>query len=73
MKRKLLVTVGAVAAVIVAGGWALAQSRPHGPGGFGPAFMHGMGGMGPGMMHGMSGGMGPGMMGMGPGMMGGDA
>jgi LTXXQ motif family protein len=71
MKKKVLV-IGAVAtAVVLVGGWALAQS--HGPG-FGPPFMRGEGpaGMGPGMMmqH-MGRGMGPGMMqnGMGPGMM----
>jgi hypothetical protein len=84
MKKKTLVIGGLVMAVILAGGWALAQSQPHGPGGFGPPFMRGMGsgGMGPGMMRHMGGkmgpgmgpgmrGMGPGMMGMGPGMMGG--
>lgn len=69
MKKKTLVTVGVVTAVILAGGWALAQSLPHGPGGFPPSFMRGMG---PGMMQhmhrGSRPGMGPGMMG--PGMMG---
>jgi hypothetical protein len=80
MKMKTLVIGGLVMAAAFAGGWALAQSRPHGPGGFGPPFMRGMGpsGMGPGMMRHMDGEMGPGMrragsgrMGMGPGMMGG--
>lgn len=69
MKKKTLVTLGVVTAVILAGGWALARSLPHGPGGFGPPFMRGMG---PGMMQqmhrGSSPGMGRGMMG--PGMMG---
>ena len=35
---------------LLVGGWALAQSAPHGPGGFGPPFMQGEeapGGMGP--------------------------
>jgi hypothetical protein len=79
MKRKLLLIGGIATATLLAGGWALAQSRSHGPGGFGPPFMHGMGhgGMGPGMMRHMgresNSGMGPGMMGMGPGMMGGSA
>lgn len=61
MNRKSLI-IGA-AAVLLLGGWALAQ--PHGSG-YGPPFMHGGpgGGWGPGMM----GGNGPGMMG--PGMMG---
>jgi hypothetical protein len=71
MKKKVLV-IGAIAsAVVLAGGWAIAQPLFHGPGGFGPPFMQGgtHGGMDPGMMmkH-----MGPGMMkgpGMGPGMM----
>lgn len=85
MKMKTLVIGGLVIIAAFAGGWALAQSRPHGPGGFGPPFMRGMGpsrmgpgGMGPGMMRHMDGEMGPGMrgagpgtMGMGPGMMGG--
>jgi len=69
MKKKVLVIGGIVTAAVLAGGWALAQSRFHGPGammGMGPG-MHGH--MGPGMR----GGMGPGMMGMGPGMMGGSA
>jgi hypothetical protein len=80
MKMKTLVVGGLVMIAAFAGGWALAQSRPHGPGGFGPPFMRGMGpdGMGPGMMRHRGGEMGPGMtrggpgrMGMGPGMMGG--
>jgi hypothetical protein len=61
MRRKVLLIGGIAAATLLVGGWALAQSRFHGPG----AMM----GMGPGM-HGR---MGPGMMGMGPGMMGGSA
>jgi hypothetical protein len=77
MKKRVLVIGGIVTAVTLAGGWALAQSRVHGPGammGMGLG-MHGhmgpgvRGGMGPGMR----GGMGPGMMGMSPGMMGGSA
>jgi hypothetical protein len=71
MKKKILIVGGIASAVLLVGGWALAQTFPHGPGGFGPSFMQGgtHGGMGPGMMmqH-----MGPGMMkgpGMGPGMM----
>ena len=71
MKKKTLVIGGIVTVAVLAGGWALAQTRFHGPGGFGPPFMRGMGHsrMGPGMR----GGMGSGMMGMGPGMMGGSA
>ena len=62
MKKKALVIGGIVAATALAGGWALAQSSGHGPGG--------MRGMGPGM-HGQMGSMGPGMRGqMGSGMMG---
>ena len=88
MKRKVLI-IGAVAtAAILAGGWALAQTAGHGPGGMGPGMMqgHGMGpgmmmqhmgpAMGKGMMQHKGGGMGPGMMqghGMGPGMMHGGA
>jgi hypothetical protein len=71
MKKKTLVIGGVVLAAIIAGGWALAQSRSHGPGS-GPPFMRGMapGGMGPGMMmrH-MGGEDGSAMQGMGPGMM----
>jgi hypothetical protein len=67
MKKKALVIGGVAAATLLAGGWALAQSTGHGPGG--------MRGMGPGMHgqmgHGMHGQMGPGMHGqMGPGMRG---
>jgi hypothetical protein len=62
MKKRVLVIGGIVTALVLAGGWALAQSRFHSPGGFGPPFMRGMG-------H----GMGPGMTGMSPGMMGGSA
>lgn len=68
MKKKTVI-LGGLAAILLAGGWAYAQSNGHGPGGFGPMSMHGLGGMGPGMMHKMMGGrMGPGMM---HGMMGG--
>jgi hypothetical protein len=69
MKKKVLVIGSIAAATVLVGGWALAQSAAHGPGGFGPGGMHGMHGqMGPGM-HGQ---MGPGMRGqMGPGMHGG--
>jgi hypothetical protein len=66
MKKKVLVIGGIAAATVLVGGWALAQSPGHGPGG--------MRGMGPGMHGqmgpGMRGQMGSGMMGMGPGMMG---
>jgi hypothetical protein len=71
--KKVLVIGGIVAANVLVGGWALAQSAGHGPRG-----MHGMGlgmhekmgrGMGP-MGQGMRGQMGPGMMGMAGGMMG---
>jgi hypothetical protein len=79
MKKKTLVIGGIAAATLLVGGWALAQSVGHGPGGMmgmrgqmGPG-MHGQ--MGPGMQGqmgpGMRGQMGPGMMGM--GMMGGNA
>jgi hypothetical protein len=63
MKKKVLL-VGAIAtAAVLAGGWALAQTAGHGPGGMGPG-MHAQ--MGPGM-HGQ---MGPGMQAhMGPGAM----
>jgi len=75
MKKKVLVIGGIAAATILVGGWALAQSAGHGPGGFGPGRMMGMRGqMGSGMHgqmgSGMRGQMGPGMAGMGPGMMG---
>jgi LTXXQ motif family protein len=76
MKKKALIIGAMATAAVLAGGWALAQSAGHGPGGFGPPFMHGPGGMGPGMMQHMGQGMGPGMGmmqhmggGMGPGMM----
>ncbi len=69
MKKKGLVIGGIVAATLLVGGWALAQSAGHGPGG-----MHGMGpGMHGQMGPGMRGQMGSRMMGMGPGMMGGSA
>ena len=78
MKKKALLIGGIAAATLLAGGWALAQSADHGPGGFGPGGMMGMHGpMGSGMRDqmgpGMRGRMGPGMLGMGPGMMGGNA
>jgi hypothetical protein len=78
MKRKTLIFGGVAATAVLAGGWALAQTTGHGPGGFGPQFMQGHGGMGPGMMMQHKGGMGPGMgkgmmqhkgATMGPGMM----
>ena len=72
MKKSVLVIGGIATAVVLAGGWALAQSLPHGPGDFGPPFMRGEGpgGMGPGMIRHMGRMMGPGMhRGMGPGMM----
>ena len=66
MKKKVLAIGGIVTATVLVGGWALAQSSGHGPGG--------MRGMGPGMHGqmgpGMRGQMGSGMMGMGAGMMG---
>ena len=74
MKKKALLIGGIAAATLLAGGWALAQSADHGPGGFGPGGMMGMHGpMGSGMRDqmgpGMRGRMGPGMRGrMGPGM-----
>jgi hypothetical protein len=64
MKKKVLVIGGIAAATVLIGGWALAQSPGHGPGGMRGMGMHGQ--MGPGMR----GQMGSGMMGMGPGMMG---
>jgi hypothetical protein len=68
MKKKILLIGGIAVVVVLAGGWALAQSADHGHG------MHGMGmGMHGQMGPGMRGQMGPGMMGMGPGMMGGNA
>jgi hypothetical protein len=77
MKKKALIIGGIATTAVLAGGWALAQSGPHGPGGFGPPFMQGVGpGMGPGMMQHMARAMGPGMgpgtmqhMQIGPGMM----
>lgn len=80
MKKKVWLIGGIATAVVLVGGFALAQSVPHGRNGFGPPFMHGNGpgGMGPGMMRHMGGEqmdgansrMGPGMRRMGPGMMG---
>jgi len=84
MKRKVLLIGGIAAATVLAGGWALAQTDGHGPGGFGPGGFgpgamqgrHGQAGQGMGGMHGrmgqgMHGQMGPGMHGrMGPGMRG---
>ena len=88
MKKKVLV-IGTVAATVLVGGWALAQTTGHGPGGFGPPFMRGEGhgGMGPGIMQHMGQAMGKDMMqhkaarmgwhdarhSMGPGMMHGGA
>lgn len=68
MRKKTLAIVAATA-LVLAGGWALAQSRSHGLGGFGPQFM--MRSMGPGMMRHMQGGPNSGMgpVRMGPGMM----
>ena len=58
MKRKVLLIGGIAAATVLAGGWALAQTDGHGPGGFGP------GGFGPGAMQGRHGQTGQGMGGM---------
>jgi len=66
MNRKALVIGGIAAIVVLAGGWAFAQTAGHDHA-FGPRFMqgHGSGRMGPGMMQQMGRtGMGPGMMGM---------
>ena len=74
MKKKVLIIGGFVAAILLVGGWALAQSAGHVPGG-----MRGMGmgmhsqmgrGMHGPMGQGVRGQMGSGMMGMGAGMMG---
>ena len=70
MKKKVLLFGGIAAATVLVGGWALAQSAGHGPGG-----MHGMGNAWPdGPGHARPNGpgtqvqMGPGMRGqMGPG------
>ena len=79
MKKKVLLIGGIAAATVLAGGWALAQTDGHGPGGFGPGAMqgrHGQTGQGMGGMHGrmgqgMHGQTGSGMHGqMGPGMRG---
>ena len=78
MKKKALVIGGIAVTAALVGGWALAQTVSHGPGGFGPPFMHGQGagGMGPGMMEHMGHGHGSwhdegpwNDEGMGPGMM----
>ena len=59
MKKKVLVIGGIAAATLLVGGWALAQSAGHGPGG-----MRGMGtGMHGQMGQGMQDQMGSGMMG----------
>lgn len=77
MKKKVWLISGIAIAVVLAGGFALAQSGPHGHRDFGPQFMQGEGraGMGPGMMQHMGRGTGPrggpGMGEMGRGMMGG--
>lgn len=69
MKKKVLAIGGIAAATVLVGGWALAQSPGHGPGGFGQDGMHGMHGQ---MGSGMHGQMGAGKRGqMGPGMHGG--
>jgi hypothetical protein len=66
MKKKVLIFGGIAAATLLVGGWALAQSVGHGPGG-----MHGMGMGMHGQMGGMRGQMGPGTQAeMGPGMRG---
>jgi hypothetical protein len=75
MKKKTLIIGGIAAASLLAGGWALAQSAGHGPGGMRGMGMGMHGQMGPGtqgqMGPGMRGQMGPGMRGqMGGGMMG---
>ena len=75
MKKKVLLIGGIAAATLLVGGWALAQSAGHGPGGMRGMGMGMHGQMGPGMQGqmgpGMRGQMGPGMRGqMGPGMMG---
>jgi hypothetical protein len=83
MKKKAILIGGVAAATLLVGGWALAQSGGHGPGGFGHGGMGMRGQMGAGMHgqmeQGMRGQMGPGMHGqmgqgmrgqMGPGMMG---
>jgi len=75
MKKKVLIIGGIAAATLLVGGWALAQSAGHGPGGMRGMGMAMHGEMGPGMHDqmgpGMRGQMGPGMQGrMGPGMMG---
>jgi hypothetical protein len=73
MKKKLVIG-GIVAATVLVGGWALAQSAGHGPGGMRDMGMGMQGQMGRGMHgptgQGMRGQMGPGMMRMGAGMMG---
>jgi hypothetical protein len=75
MKKKTFVIGGVAAASLLIGGWALAQSGDHGPGGMRGMGMGVHGQMGPGTQgqrgQGMRGQMGPGMMGM--GMMGGNA
>jgi hypothetical protein len=75
MKTKALIIGGIAAAAVFAGGWAVAQTVGHGPGGFGPRGFGPPGGFGPGGMHGMRGQMGPGAGGMhgpmGQGMFGG--
>ena len=74
MKKKVLVIGGFVAATLLVGGWALAQSAGHGPGGMRGMGMGMHGQMGRGvhgpMGQGMRGQLGSGMMGMGAGMMG---
>jgi hypothetical protein len=75
MKKKALLFAGIATATLLVGGWALAQSGEHGPGGMRGMGMGMHGQMGQGtqgqMGQGMRGQMGPSMMGM--GMMGGNA
>lgn len=72
--KKVLVIGGFVAATLLVGGWALAQSASHGPGGMRGMGMSMHGQMGRGMHgpmgQGIPGQMGSGMMAMGAGMMG---
>jgi hypothetical protein len=74
MKKKALLFAGIATATLLVGGWALAQSGEHGPGGMRGMGMGMHGQMGQStqdqMGQGMRGQMGPGMRGqMGPGMM----
>lgn len=73
MKKKVLVIGGFVAATVLVGGWALAQSTDHGPRGMRGIGMGMHGPMGQGMRGQMGSGMGMGQGVMGMGMMGGNA